>query len=737
MSTADTRLRRAREAAARRARIQAALLALPWLLVAVVMAWRANAAAWSILVFVAIALVAVWHVWQVGRAFDDRWLARTLNARRRDMDDSADLLFSHRPSTNPLEYLQQQRLRQRVQDGPQIDLRAPWRHRRLLLLGTLAAALACAIVFYPEPQQKASPASIAGPERATPDRPAQLNALRIDIQPPSYTGLPESSIDTLEATVPEGSVLQWTLHFAPMPEQVELVFHDGERLALERDGDAWVGRRRIDRPTLYHLQLEHPLPTAQAGENRIDVVLDKPPELRVLKPLQTLTMAVSGQRHWSLEFEASDDYGLSPTAELSITRTVGSGENITTRQQVITLHGRGSPGQMRYAHQIALAPLGMVAGEDLIARLSVSDRRTPSPNTVVSPSFILRWPTPPVVESADLDGQVKRVMPAYFRSQRQIIIDAEALLKEKPRLAEDVYLQRSDSIGVDQRLLRLRYGQFLGEETGGTPHLLPTNDAQDVHQTDLPIEVASEAPVTTPARTDEQATEDGNGHDHAEGIQRQATFGEETAVLEQFGHTHDHAEAATLLDPATRELLRSALNEMWQSELKLRQGQPDRALPYAHRALALIKQVQEAERIYLPRVGSQVPPIDLGRRLSGDRSGIASRRDPLHEATAVDPTAVDTWRALAPTPGATNPDLDLEKLARWVNSQDLDAADPLQLAAAIAEVRRDPDCRECRARLRSALWPLVARPPAAATDRPSAGDAGDAYLDALQRELRR
>src|SRR5690606_31863782 len=155
-------------------------------------------------------------------------------------------------------------------------------------------------------QQEASPATIANPERATPDRPAQLADLRIYIQPPSYTGIPASSIDTPAATVPEGSVLQWTLRFAPIPEQVELVFHDGERLALERDGDAWVGRRRIDRPALYHLQLEHPLPRTQAAQNRIDVVVDQPPELRVLKPLQTLTLAAPGQSLWALEFEASD-----------------------------------------------------------------------------------------------------------------------------------------------------------------------------------------------------------------------------------------------------------------------------------------------------------------------------------------------------------------------------------------------------------------------------------------------
>ncbi|GAE58256.1 hypothetical protein XPN_0162, partial [Xanthomonas arboricola pv. pruni MAFF 301427] len=90
-------------------------------------------------------------------------------------------------------------------------------------------------------------------------------------------------------------------------------------------------------------------------------------------------------------------------------------------------------------------------------------------------------------------------------------------------------------------------------------------------------------------------------------------------MLSEFGHTHDHAEAATLLDPQTRALLRAALDQMWQSEGELRQGHPERALPFANKALGFIKQVQQAERIYLARVGTQLPPIDPGRRLSGDR----------------------------------------------------------------------------------------------------------------------
>ena len=67
-----------------------------------------------------------------------------------------------------------------------------------------------------------------------------------------------------------------------------------------------------------------------------------------------------------------------------------------------------------------------------------------------------------------------------------------------------------------------------------------------------------------------------------------ATFGQIDHLLESFGHTHDIAEAATLLDPQTRAILKQALDQMWQSELQLRQGQPDRALPFAYKALGLI-----------------------------------------------------------------------------------------------------------------------------------------------------
>jgi hypothetical protein len=57
------------------------------------------------------------------------------------------------------------------------------------------------------------------------------------------------------------------------------------------------------------------------------------------------------------------------------------------------------------------------------------------------------------------------IKPEYFRSQRQIIIETEQLLKDRAGLTSEAFNTKSNDLGVDQKLLRLRYGKFLGEET--------------------------------------------------------------------------------------------------------------------------------------------------------------------------------------------------------------------------------------------------------------------------------
>jgi hypothetical protein len=206
-------------------------------------------------------------------------------------------------------------------------------------------------------------------------------------------------------------------------------------------------------------------------------------------------------------------------------------------------------------------------------------------------------------------------------------------------------------------------------------------------------------------------------------------------MLEQFGHTHDIAEAATLLDSKTKELLRAALNEMWQAELHLRQAQPKKALPYEYRALGFIKQVQQASRIYLARVGSELPPIDETRRMSGDRTGLQPRKDWLAAANTADTALLNFWQALdQATPNNPVSTADFAAMQQWITSNPSRVADPLSVKAALDDVQNQPDCGTCVLALKAQLWPLLAKPPAVPAQRKAPDKMGRAYMDALRKE---
>lgn len=702
--TADARLQQAIAAARRRRAGIAALLASAAALVVVVAAWRFGGPTGSACTALLSLLLIGGLAWHQAQRPDARWFARRLD-RRADMEDSADLLFVTGAELTGLQQMQRDRLRERLATGPAPDLRADWPRRALLAAWIAAVLLALGLWLWPSaPSAPLTPAPAAATSDVEAATHTTLLAARLDIEPPAYTALPARSGSELSDKLPAGSRLRWTLRFSPQPPAAEIVLHDGRRITLVRDGEDWIGEHRLDRSVLYRLAPGGPLPLRDERLHRLDAIADQPPQLRVLAPERNLTLRAEGQRDWALSFEASDDHGLG-NARLLITLAQGSGEQVTVSERRLALRGEGDGKQRRYVRRLDLAALGLAQGDDLIVRLEVEDNRAPAPQTSRSASYILRWPLPPATEATGMEGLVKKALPAYFRSQRQIIIDAEALVGERPRLAADAYVSRSDAIGVDQRILRMRYGQFLGEENVG----------------------GEDAPAGESGKEGEHHAND--GHDH--GAEPPADFGGPVNVLEDYGHTHDDAEAATLLDPETRAILKKALDAMWSSEGELRQGRPDRALPHAYRALGYIKQVQQATRIYLARVGLELPPIDESRRMGGDRAGLGDRRDGLVTASADEVPALALWQALAPgaEPGDT-----LAEFADWLRANETRLADPLDLVAALEAVRADPACADCRARLRERLWPLL--PPSAAATAPRAtpDGRGQAYLEALVPE---
>ncbi|WP_295571332.1 hypothetical protein [uncultured Stenotrophomonas sp.] len=700
------------------------LLGLPWTLAATALTLRLTGFD-AACVVVTLGLLACSGV-AVARArqLDRRWLQRQLDGSGRS-EDSADLLFADVAHLNPLQQRQRAHVLATLEHAMP-ELRPRWPRAALALCWTGALAVALLALGWPRSAGVSAGSGATATAPAVTAAPLQLQSTRLQIDAPAYTGQATLTQNALDAKVAADSRLSWSLRFDRTPSKAWLQFHDGRRLPLREHDGQWQAQDVARAPVLYRVISEPAL--ASTRLYRLEVVADRAPSVRVLEPAASLVLGTPGQRQWALRFEASDDYGVAAQATLSITTTQGSGENITFVQRSVTLTGSGEPTARRFAHTLDLAALGAQPGNDVIAQLEVRDNHAPSAQTGRSSSVILRLPTTEVALGAELEGRIKKTLPAYFRSQRQIIIDAEALIRQRRGLAADEFIKRSDAVGVDQRILRLRYGQFLGEESEGGAKPPPTSD--------LPT---SDAPTADAQDHDDDhghaqaGARDDHDHDHggtAGNTDTPPVFGSATDVLSEYGHTHDHAEAATLLDPQTRATLKAALDQMWSSEGELRQGRPEQALPFAYKALAFIKQVQQAERIYLARVGPELPPIDESRRLGGDRTGLASRELPLAARTPPDPAIVEAWQRLGDGDGTP----DLDALATWQQRNAAFLPDALDLAAAIEQLRIEPDCSDCRQRLRAQLWRALQRPLPQVMRRTVTDAMGQRYLDALEAQ---
>ncbi len=713
-------------AARARAGLDTAALGLPAVLVLTALGWRLSgttgAIGAAVLGLAVLAAVAVWR----SRRFDRSWLIGALDARIPRFEDSTALLFRDRASVSGLTALQRDRLESRVHEAAAVDLRPGWSQRPIAIAWAVAVVVIAAILLWPA-SNGADTKTAAAARPATAADPPVLTGARLRITPPAYTGLPVREQTALDARVPEGSRVEWLIDFAPQPASAGLAFPESAPVSLIRDGNRWSGARIVDRPILYRIEAAG-LPLQRL--NRLDAVADAEPVVRLISPESQLVQITPGQRAWTPVFEASDDYGVIETATLRITVTKGDGENITFEQRTMPLRGQGTARQMRFSPTLDLAREGMQAGSDLIVQLVVTDNRSPERHTVEGPSVILRWPAN--LEMAEgLDGMAMRVMPAYFASQRQIIINAEALIARRRTLTGDPFIDASNVIGEEQAALRLRYGQFMGEEAEGGGSgggiVLPTSDAPPA-----PALPTADAPPPARAAAHDDHDHDHGGEAHADAPAAGGAMGSEVDVLHEFGHAHDDRDVATLFEPRTRGALARALDAMWASERELRQGRPEQALPHAHEALELLKEAQQATRIFLRRVGSDLPPVDFSRRLTGERDGIVADAPGRLERAPADAVAADAWRALEERPGSAAGPLQLGALDRWVRENGGRLSDPLALRAAIDTVRNEPACVDCRRRLRALLWSALQRPAPAPGRREAPGVRGQRYLDALR-----
>ncbi len=381
--------------------------------------------------------------------------------------------------------------------------------------------------------------------------------------------------------------------------------------------------------------------------------------LQVLGPAATsATIAVA----------VRDDYQIR-RATLHLTLARGSGENIRFSDREVPLPQSANPRARDWSKIWSLAELGMEPGDELYFFVRASDNAEPQ-QTTTSPTYTLRLPGP-VEEQDESNALPMLVKPENLRSQRQIIIDTEQLvadLKANPRLG--TVRTRSEAIASDQAMLRRRYGQFLGEES----------------------------------------TLFGDDDDHED-------EGAPLDVVAQYGHKHDQEGSATIFDESTKKVLRRALGAMWEAEKALRAITPKPALAPEYKALAAIKELQQADRIYLHKTAFTPPAIKEEIRMTGD---IKDARSYRREQGAPGEDVPAEVRSLMQALGANGalPALWQRSAQDWIRARITNEDQRLEAQKAVQDVA--DGCASCRPVLRAWLRGAITDAPVLLQARPLA-----------------
>ncbi|MEW6762031.1 MAG: DUF4175 family protein [Pseudomonadota bacterium] len=488
-----------------------------------------------------------------------------------EMEDSSALL-EHAPT--PVALLQRKRLLERIDasvGAPQlraiargrIKAGAPW------LLGSAIAAAGIWFAGAGAPQGSAVAQTRPRPAMAT----LATNQVIVRTAPPAYTGAQPVETTPRDLSVPEQTLVMWcVMDPSATEETIEAsngqVFKPGRECARWTAAESVFWRWRGKRYT-------------------IKVIPDQPPEITITAPTQMVQELLDTATSAAMGVQIRDDYAIT-RATLHMTLARGSGENIRFTDREMPLPAGPDPKRRNWSKQWSLVELGMEPGDELYFFVRAVDNAE-KPHTVQSPTYTLRLPAPLEEAEEESAAMPMLVKPQSLRSQRQIIIDTEQLVADmrSTKMGEDAVRERSQKIAADQGALRRRYGQFLGEESSLFA------DGEDDH-------------------------DDHGDHGPGEGSKQD--------ILHTYGHAHDEAENATLYDEATKKVLRRALAAMWDAEKALRAITPKVALPPEHKALEAIKELQQAERVYLHKTAFVPPPIKEEKRMSGDMVGAASYR---------------------------------------------------------------------------------------------------------------
>ncbi len=632
------------------------------------------------------------------RNMNELQACKELSAKHQQLEHSLFLCFKEQSALPPLQQLQLDKTVARLNELHGQDLQLSfnanwlWPCLSLLLLATFAVyswpktahhEAPKQVVYYPDGSLMETQTEV-GQRR----RPPSLTGLIASIQPPAYTAL-SSFVETRTSfAVPEGSTVTWKISLdQPIDQAFRLNAAKGKALLSTTNDKDFALRSQLHQNALFQFTFENENGTLLSDLYEIRVIPDQKPQLSIEQPKQHLSLDWSDLQTVQLKAQAKDDYQITE-AFLMATVSRGEGESVKFREQKLALQvEKLEARQWKLRKNLDLSALQMEPGDELYYYIEAIDNRAPQAQKGRSDVHFIAINDTAALVASEVEGMSIKGMPAYFRSQRQIINDTETLIAEA---RDNEFKKLCKGLAEDQKILRLRYGKFLGEEyetvighshaSGHTEsseeddhsehdhsahdhsehdhsehdhsehdhsehdHAEHDHSAHDHSEHDHSDHDHSAHDHSAHDHSDhEQVEESHDAHDHAshdhaghdhghdhgeedkEEPQPTGGFGRDTGMFKEYAHMHDNPEAATFFEQSVKKKLKAALAQMWESELQLRLNRPKESLPYQHKALQLIKEVQQQSRIFVHKVGFQPPPIDESKkRYSGELGKIQS-----------------------------------------------------------------------------------------------------------------
>lgn len=669
----------------------------------------------SLLVY--LAAVVVLFVTSPARHISPEAFLLHLNRVAPELEESAQLFARDTGTLNLLQRLQREKL------APRLDalLREPTRWlpapapawplgvSAFLLVLALTLHLADPLALF---KQEDLPETVTSntPSANTAARPSLLG-VEVTVTPPDYTGLSASTGASLDISALEGSKVVITARFSDPEAEYRLKPSVGDPQTFSRDPSGTF-TARLTAGSTYLFQLVHVAndqETMLDGIHTLTVERDQKPSIRIVEPKSTtVEFAKNATPTFRLVAHISDDFAIASTQILASVAK-GTGEAVKFRDEVFEFDQKAiGEGQNEYVKNWDLHKIGMEPGDELYFAVTATDNRSPEANTVKSATVIVRW-LDDVETPLGAEGIVNDFVPEYFKSQRQIIIETERLIADKPVLDDATFRQTSYGLGQAQSDLKQRYGQYLGDEFGEGPGdqlaAIASQNTEDDHSDDHDD------------HEDEAMERPEIGHDHGSENQGGSSLTGAAELVARFGHAHEDADIGPIARRDPKTLMKKAVSIMWQAELHLMLAEPDKALPFEYEALKFLKLAKQADRIYVKRLGFEPPPVTEERRLTGDLSEIVSQSAEIspEEPFAPEQQLVrDAFHVVNEGRELDDKNREiLKKMSQYFTAAAQERPAFIVHAANIEKMliggSVDPDdCENCHDAVRAALWGLLA-----------------------------